>query len=144
MRNDGQESDWTQLLRENYAPWLDDLTYGVECPDGWRSLIEATLESLVAAVGSANRQVSEYPLFIRSSVATAKEPSVMTRHISGARHAHPSSLTRRRVLRDLLSGSLVVMVGALAGCGSRRDLPPERRTRGKFGGGHQGEHGGRR
>jgi hypothetical protein len=52
MGNDCQEGDWTQRLRERYAPWLDDLSYGIECRDGWRSLIEATLESLIAAVGS--------------------------------------------------------------------------------------------
>jgi len=67
----------------------------------------------------------------------------MTRRICGAQNAR-SSLARRRVLRGLLSGSLVVAVAALAGCASRRDLPPERRTRGKFGRGDQGEHGGRR
>jgi hypothetical protein len=44
---------------------------------------------------------------------------------------------RRLLLRSLLGGPLVVLTACLAGCGTRRDLPEERRTRGKFG--HRGD-----
>ena len=44
---------------------------------------------------------------------------------------------RRLLLRRLLGAPLVVLTAGLAGCGTRRDLPEERRTRGKFG--HRGD-----
>lgn len=53
--NDG-ETDWRQKLVARYAPWFDELGYGVECRSGWRSLIEATLESLTLAIGSPKQR----------------------------------------------------------------------------------------
>jgi hypothetical protein len=44
---------------------------------------------------------------------------------------------RRRLMRLALSGCLLLPVLAAAACGTRRDLPEERRTRGKFG--HRGD-----
>jgi hypothetical protein len=44
---------------------------------------------------------------------------------------------RRLLLRSLLGGPLVLLAACLAGCGTRKDLPEERRTRGKFG--HRGD-----
>lgn len=44
---------------------------------------------------------------------------------------------RRLLLRGLLGAPLVVLAAGLAGCGTRKDLPEERRTRGKYG--HRGD-----
>lgn len=44
---------------------------------------------------------------------------------------------RRLLLRSLLGAPLAVLAAGLAGCGIRRDLPEERRTRGKYG--HSGD-----
>ena len=60
-----------------------------------------------------------------------RETSAMTRHLPTAENAN--SCARRRLLQTLLYGPFVVSIAAIAGCGKRRDLPPERVTRGKFG-----------
>lgn len=65
----------------------------------------------------------------------------MTQPDSGEHDADVSLPARRSLLRGLLSGSLVVMVAALPGCAARRDLPPERRTRGRYGNGNGGNRG---
>ncbi|MGE5767698.1 MAG: hypothetical protein ACM35H_10955 [Bacteroidota bacterium] len=44
---------------------------------------------------------------------------------------------RRLLLRRFLGAPLLVLTAGLAGCGTRKDLPEERRTRGKFG--HRGD-----
>lgn len=44
---------------------------------------------------------------------------------------------RRRLLRVVLGGPFVLLAASLAACGTRKDLPEERRTRGKFG--HRGD-----
>lgn len=48
-----------------------------------------------------------------------------------------AGLPRRRLMRLALSGCLLLPVLAAASCANRRDLPEERRTRGKFG--HRGD-----
>ncbi len=45
----------------------------------------------------------------------------------------PALKDRRRLLRTCLLGPLAISVVAIAGCANRKDLPPERRTRGRFG-----------
>lgn len=55
----------------------------------------------------------------------------MTRHLPAAENA--ISRGRRRLLQTLLYGPFVVSIASIAGCGKRKDLPPERVTRGKFG-----------
>jgi len=57
----------------------------------------------------------------------------MTPAVSDAPAATPESRGRRRLLRLLLRSWLLVPAVAVAGCGARKDLPEERRTRGKFG-----------
>lgn len=44
---------------------------------------------------------------------------------------------RRRLLRLFLNGWLLSAAAAVAACGTRKDLPPERRTRGRYG--HRGD-----
>jgi len=44
-------------------------------------------------------------------------------------------LVRRRALRTLLTAVLLPVAAVLAGCANRQPLPPERRTRGRFGNG---------
>jgi len=44
---------------------------------------------------------------------------------------------RRRLLRVCLGGPFVLLAASLAACGTRKDLPEERRTRGKYG--HRGD-----
>jgi hypothetical protein len=61
------------------------------------------------------------------------EVFVMTPAVSAAPEAIPTSHERRRLLRLLLRSWLIVPAVAVAGCGARKDLPEERRTRGKFG-----------
>lgn len=57
----------------------------------------------------------------------------MTPAVSAAPAATPVSRGRRRLLLLLLRSWLLVPAVAVAGCGARKDLPEERRTRGKFG-----------
>ena len=57
----------------------------------------------------------------------------MTRDIPGDRDAHPVSRGRRRLLKGVLSCALLAPVALLAGCANRKDLPPERRSRGRGG-----------
>lgn len=45
----------------------------------------------------------------------------------------PSLYDRRRLLRNWLFAPLALSLVAVAGCANRKDLPPERRTRGRFG-----------
>ncbi len=45
----------------------------------------------------------------------------------------PSLKDRRRLLRNWLFAPLAFSLVAIAGCANRKDLPPERRTRGRFG-----------
>jgi len=57
----------------------------------------------------------------------------MTPAVSDAPAATPESRGRRRLLQFLLRSCFVLPAVAVAGCGARKDLPEERRTRGKFG-----------
>jgi hypothetical protein len=61
----------------------------------------------------------------------------MTHTLSAADDSAAALRERRRLLRLVLSGCLLLPALAVAGCGTRRDLPEERRTRGKFG--HRGD-----
>lgn len=62
-------------------------------------------------------------------------PLVRTGAAGGS--ASASMPQRRRLLRIVLGGPVVLLAASLAACGTRRDLPEERRTRGKFG--HRGD-----
>jgi hypothetical protein len=44
-------NDWKSDLITRYAPWLDELGYGIECRDGWRDLVETTLAEIARSVG---------------------------------------------------------------------------------------------
>src|SRR3546814_20197036 len=80
---------------------------------------------------------SAYPPCLVPLQSPGKDALVMTHAISAATNAGSALRERRRVLRILLGGWLIVSTVAVAGCGTRRDLPPERRTRGRYG--HRGD-----
>jgi hypothetical protein len=61
----------------------------------------------------------------------------MAHAISAATDAVSALREGRRLLRILLGGWLIVSTVAVAGCRTRRDLPPEQRTRGRYG--HRGD-----
>jgi len=42
---------WRAELRDRYEPWFDELAYGFEFKDGWRTLVEHTIEQIAVVVG---------------------------------------------------------------------------------------------
>lgn len=46
-----ERGTWKEALRQQYAPWFDDLVYGFEFKEGWRQLVTEAMEGLVQAVG---------------------------------------------------------------------------------------------
>ena len=48
---DGERGTWRDRLRADFAPWLDSLFWGLQCADGWASVIRALLEEIAAIVG---------------------------------------------------------------------------------------------
>jgi len=58
---------------------------------------------------------------------------VAGRKAGSALQDRASLQARRRLLRTCLFAPLVFSMVAIAGCANRKDLPPERRTRGRFG-----------
>ena len=61
----------------------------------------------------------------------------MAHPVPAAKAPVSSSQRRRRLLRIILGGPFVLWTAAVAGCGTWKPLPPERRTRGKYG--HRGD-----
>ncbi|WP_340118725.1 hypothetical protein [Pelagibius sp. 7325] len=57
----------------------------------------------------------------------------MTPAVSAAPAALSPLRGRRRLLRLLVRSCFVIPAVAVTACGARKDLPEERRTRGKFG-----------
>lgn len=46
-----EQGTWRGYLRARYSPWFRELTYGIDVRDGWRELVEETLERIAQAVG---------------------------------------------------------------------------------------------
>lgn len=46
-----ERGTWKDNLRQEWAPWLDELTYGIEVKPGWQVLIEETMQEIAHAVG---------------------------------------------------------------------------------------------
>ena len=46
-----ERGTWKQALRQQYAPWFDDLVYGIEVKDGWRAILVEAMEGIARAVG---------------------------------------------------------------------------------------------
>jgi hypothetical protein len=46
-----ERGTWKQELRQQYAPWLDDLVYGFEFKEGWKAILVEAMGGIVRAVG---------------------------------------------------------------------------------------------
>src|SRR5690606_14970072 len=46
-----ERGTWKQVLRQQYAPWFDDLVYGFEIKDGWRAILIEAMDGIARAVG---------------------------------------------------------------------------------------------
>jgi hypothetical protein len=120
--------NYTCQLLESFAPFVQN-SLGSEPPQGCRLRDKQRCMGAIAPTRCA--QPTPPPR------TTRKEALVMAHAISAATDAVSALRERRRLLRILLGGGLIVSTVAVAGCGTRRELPPERRTRGRYG--HRGD-----
>src|SRR3546814_9681163 len=47
---------WREALRADFAPWFDDLHFGLACGDGWRVILRDLTTAIAQIVGGPDRE----------------------------------------------------------------------------------------
>src|SRR3546814_4486835 len=53
---DDERGTWREALRADFAPWFDDLHFGLACGDGWRAILRDLTTAIAQIVGGPDRE----------------------------------------------------------------------------------------
>src|SRR3546814_5761419 len=71
---DDERGTWREALRADFAPWFDDLHFGLACGDGWRAILRDLTTAIAQIVGGPDREPG---LRVRSEEHTSELQSLM-------------------------------------------------------------------
>src|SRR3546814_6024869 len=68
---DDERGTWREALRADFAPWFDDLHFGLACGDGWRAILRDLTTAIAQIVGGprSEEHTSELQSLMRISYA---------------------------------------------------------------------------
>src|SRR3546814_10121463 len=53
---DDERGTWREALRADFAPWFEDLHFGLACGDGWRAILRDLTTAIAQIVGGPDRE----------------------------------------------------------------------------------------